>query len=223
MDDKLTQVEADRRATGKAAAEAAIARARHAGLASLAAVLVPLGVLATTGTAHAELLPFATITQPSGPESVGNGEFSYTYTVNSSIGDMFNGVSEILIPELKSGDLFTGSGSLPSGWSGRQSRAFSPAFKTPNDALTAGATFALYNPSGSGAIGAGSSLTFTLYSDFGNTLQANVEVFYGPEGNSLLIVDPYVPNSNPAPEPSTLAVLGGGALMLARVRGRKKV
>ncbi len=225
MSDKFTSLDEKIQDAGKLAAQTALARvSRHAGMAALAAVLVPLGVLASAAPAQAVIFigPVSATIDPVTPTPAAGGLYEYSYTVHN--GAEGARLTEIILPELHMGDLFVVSGTspLPSGWSASEVSALAggPTF------YTAGLTpaYDLVLNGGEGFISAGSSLTFHLYSDFSGTVSAQVKtVFLGGEGGSYF-VDPNVPNSVVAavPEPASFALLGAGALMLAGARTRKR-
>ena len=224
MNDKLTPLDEKIQDAGKLAAQTALARvSRHAGMAALAAVLVPLGVLASASPAQAGYYigPVSATIDPVTPTPAAGGLYEYSYTVHN--GAEGARLTEIILPELHMGDLFVVSGTpLPIEWSASEvsPRAGGPTF------YTAGLTpaYDLVLTGGEGGIRAGSSLTFNLYSHFSGTVNAQVEtVFAGGEGPTYF-VDPNVPNSVVAavPEPASLALLGAGALMLAGARTRKR-
>ena len=190
-------------------------------MAALAAVLVPLGVLASASPAQAVFFSgSATIDQVT-PTPAADGLYEYSYTVHNGAEGPW--LTEIILPELHMGDLFVISGTpLPIEWSASEvsSLAGGPTFYTGG--LTP--AYDLVLTGGEGGIRAGSSLTFNLYSHFSGTVNAQVEtVFAGGEGPTYF-VDPNVPNSVVAavPEPASLALLGAGALMLVGARTRKR-
>ena len=223
MNDKLTPLDEKIQDAGKLAAQTALSRvSRHAGMAALAAVLVPLGVLASATPAQAIIFGGVSATiDPVTPTAVAGGLYEYSYTVHNGAEGPW--LTEIILPELHMGDLFVVSGTpLPIEWSASEvsPRAGGPTF------YTAGLTpaYDLVLTGGEGGIRAGSSLTFNLYSHFSGTVNAQVEtVFAGGEGPTYF-VDPNVPNSVVAavPEPASLALLGAGALMLVGARTRKR-
>jgi MYXO-CTERM domain-containing protein len=149
------------------------------------------------------------------------GGFDWDYRLTLSSGAY---IGAIEIPEISAGDLVA-SLTLPSSWSATE--ITSPAFDDPilKNGATPGAWILLTSNDASDFVMPGTTVDFTLFSTLGGQAPAQVSASYldlsdGRYPSALsFTADPSTPTS--APELSTWALMGLGALGLIALRRRK--
>lgn len=208
--------------------KAAVSRARaHAATAVLAASLVPLGAANAT-----DVVPVSVTFQQdtSGPSVVN----SFTFTNNDWLWSTSTyyplyplAITHIEIPEFHSGDL--NFSTLPSNWTATEVSAAQLLGATPIKDGSAAAYFVeLTASSPAYGITSGNSLTFDAIVPTAATTGADLGFYgvipqFGPPYafNSTYVVDPLIPDTRSAPEPSTIAVLGTAVGAMAATRRRR--
>lgn len=190
------------------------------------AFLVSAGLLGAPTSGHAgSITPTVTI----GVQVTKSGAgFDWDYTVQITNPGAGTPINIIEIPEVKSGYLDSTVFTLPNGWTATEET--SPPFADPliKPSTTPAAWLVLSTDINTDAINwdqQNNPLDFNLYSTVGGSVQASVSTAYSylQEGTPVYVysvtIDPITPTS--APEPSTWALMGLGALGLIALRRRK--
>ena len=172
--------------------------------------LVLMGFLSSANCVHATSVANITVGGTPTMTPIGGGMTSYTYSVTVP---EFDSVSEIIIPELHSGDFSLTGTTLPSNWTateqttGLNANAIFYSGATPGAEIILAGTADLNN------------FSFTLDSSFSTTLTSKWVV---NPGEGQVLIDPPVPNSN-VPEPASIALLTMGVLGALGASRRRRV